>query len=173
MLEEYKKRPTDFTRQIVAEGTFSDIRVLEAKLLDTLDVKHDPDFYNQHNGNGDFYCKGHTVEARKKIGAAHKGRAGPSGEKNGMFGKKHSDETKAKIKQKAGHFKGKTHTEETKNKMSIAMTGKKHKPYYGRPTKDETKQKIIAANKGRKHSQETRNKMSLAHMKPKGITNDE
>lgn len=129
MKEEYDKRPSDFTRQIVAEGIFTDIRVLEAKLLDTMNVKHDPAFYNQHNGNGDFYCKGHTVEARKKMGAAHKGKNHTEETKNkmsvAMTGKKHksyygrptTEETKQKI---IASNKGQKRSQETRNKMSLA-----------------------------------------------------
>ena len=49
MMEEYNKRPGDFTRQIVAEGTFDDIRVLEEKILKSADVKNDDHYYNMHS----------------------------------------------------------------------------------------------------------------------------
>lgn len=66
-------------------------------------------------------------ECRDKISFANKG------EKNYFYGKKHTEETKAKLclKQKENSFwKGKKHTEETKAKMRLnnckTMLGKKH-----------------------------------------------
>lgn len=53
MLEEYRTRPHDFTRQIVAHGTDSDIRKLERTLLVSLNAKNNPSFYNRHNASGD------------------------------------------------------------------------------------------------------------------------
>lgn len=72
MLEQYKERPDDFTRQIIAEGLLPDIRKLEAKILDSFNVKEDAQFYNQHNGNGDFYCKGHSEKTKKQMSEAKK-----------------------------------------------------------------------------------------------------
>ena len=74
MLEEYEKRPSDFTRQIIADGTLSDIRNLESKILDVLNVKIDESFYNQANGNLSFYCKGHTKKTREKMSKSRKGK---------------------------------------------------------------------------------------------------
>ena len=88
MMEEYNVRPQDFTRQIIANGTFEDIRKLEAILLDTLNVKMDDQFYNQDNGNGNFYLKHKTEEHKRKLSEYFKGRPrGPL-----------SEETKAKMR---------------------------------------------------------------------------
>ena len=84
---------------------------------------------------------------------------GKTGEKNNMFGKTHSDETRRKISE-AGKGKtgekhsmfGKTPSEETRRKMSEAQKGK--------TLSDEHKRKISDAAKGRKHSDETKRKMS-------------
>jgi hypothetical protein len=160
VLEEYKKRPSNFVRTIIAKGIYKDIRNLEHLLLKKLNAAKNKDFYNQHNGDGEFYCKGHTDETKKKIAENGKGKTANFGKENGMYGKKHTDETKKKIAEKAGHWQGKKHSEETKNKMSISMKGLKHKPFYGRPMKIETKEKIIKANLGRKMSQQTKQKMS-------------
>ena len=90
-----------------------------------------------------------------------------SGEKNPMYGKKHSQETKAKMtkakKGKKSSFYGKHHKQESKEKMSKAKQGK--------PRSQETKVKISKARKGKyteenspnygkHHTQETRSKMS-------------
>lgn len=80
-----------------------------------------------------------SKETREKIGAAHRGRVWGqdyrdklsaasrgkrSGEHNGFYGKRHSDETKAKISQ---HSSTKRHSAETLLKMSKAQ-----KAYYAK-----------------------------------------
>src|SRR6185312_7201804 len=67
MLEEYTKRPDDFTRQIITEGTYDDCLMLEATILKTADAKNNSDYYNQHNGDGKFVCKNITEETREKL----------------------------------------------------------------------------------------------------------
>ena len=82
-----------------------------------------------------------------------------TGEKNHMYGKHHSEETKKKQSeaQRGPHswnvgFTGKHHSEETKRKMSEACKGKH--------LSDEHKKKIRMAMKGKHHSEETKRKMS-------------
>jgi hypothetical protein len=72
--EQMAIRPQDFTRQIIAVGTFSDMRMLEEVILKTVNAKHDPQFYNLHNCDGDFYNKGHAESTKKKIGIANTGK---------------------------------------------------------------------------------------------------
>ena len=67
MLQEYNKRSHDFTRQIIAEETYSDIRMMEYKILESVDAKNNTDFYNKHNGSGDFYHDMLTEEHKAKI----------------------------------------------------------------------------------------------------------
>jgi hypothetical protein len=122
MLEEYKKRPDDFTRQIIAQGNILDIRKLEAKILKSVNAKVNEDFYNRHNNDG-FYFDGWssntmTEEHKKNIGKATKGRKislehahklheGRRRSKNSpehaaaviasRIGSKHTDDTKIKM----------------------------------------------------------------------------
>lgn len=146
MLEQYHKRPNDFTRQIIALGLYEDIRKLEEVLLKTIDAAKDKTFYNQSNCSSKFYLKDHTEESRNKISIGKTGLKRPdlsernrlgltekhrksisvnhadvSGNKNPIFGKKHSNETRLKMKLNS---KDKnlcsTKSEETKSKMSIA-----------------------------------------------------
>lgn len=99
------------------------------------------------------------------------------GVRNGFFGKKHTEETRAKMRASNLHlqnFLGKKHTEETKAKISAAQVDRP-------PASAETRAKIGAASVGRKpmlgkkHSEaakqkmrdapvtdETREKMSMA-----------
>lgn len=48
MLEEYTKRPNDFSRQIVAYGSFKEMYVLETAILKAAKADKDLGFYNQH-----------------------------------------------------------------------------------------------------------------------------
>jgi hypothetical protein len=92
---------------------------------------------------------------------------GLKGEKNGMFGKKHSDETKKLMKGKNNAMFGKTHSDETKERMSEAKKGEnnamfgktgehhpmfgktgEHHPMFGKTHSDETKERMSEAKKG-------------------------
>ena len=134
-----------------------------------------------------------TTETRKKISDAVKNaiknNGGNIGEKNPMYGKKHSQETKDKIskassnvsqetkdkrskslkesnKGKTPYNKGKTglykHTDEAKEKMS--------KDRKGRVTSQESKDKISEANKGKTRTEECKKRMGdLQKNKPRVV----
>lgn len=83
-----------------------------------------------------------------------------SGEKNGMYGKKHTEETKRKISEnKKGKLAGensphwgKPKSEESRRKMSLSRKGKytgKDNPMYGKTHTEEARRKMSEANKGR------------------------
>ena len=69
MMEEYRKRPQDFSRQIVAEGTLADVRKLEATILQSVNARLNEDFYNKHENDG-LYFEG-WKKGEFKIGRAH------------------------------------------------------------------------------------------------------
>ena len=84
-----------------------------------------------------------------------------AGEKNPMYGKKLSEETRAKLSLNHADFSGKenpmygkAHSEETRAKMSAARKGKK--------LSEETRAKMSTAHKGKKFSEEHRVRMSVA-----------
>lgn len=119
-------------------------------------------------------CSGRvcTEETRKKLSKSRKGKNNPmygvslSGEKNGMYGKHHSEETKQKLREmfsgENGPMFGKHHTEETKKKISESHKGKysgENNPFYGKAHTDETKEKIRNAAKNR-----TDNKKSVVQL---------
>jgi hypothetical protein len=67
MLEQYKKRAHDFARQIIAKGSYGDMIKLETLILKSINAAKDSIFYNQHNGDGKFFNKGHTEKTKTKF----------------------------------------------------------------------------------------------------------
>lgn len=147
MMEEYKIRPKDFTRQIIAEGKFQDIRKLEEVILEAVNAKLDEQFYNQSNGRADFYIKKHSLDAKRKMSQAwqNPNRTKP------MFGRKHSAETIEKIRQRA-----------------IGRVA----PNRGIPHSDEVKDKIRQKAIGRLHTEETKKKISETVKNIKSLNKD-
>lgn len=109
-----------------------------------------------------------SEEHKKKLSAFFKGRKNPlsahKGEKNPFYGKRHSDETMAKIKEsKKGKqsgennpFYGKKHSAETIKKQSDIKKGK--------PCPEYTKLRSSQAHKGKPKSEEARKKLSASLM---------
>ena len=155
MMEEYNKRPSDFTRQIVAEGIWDDIRVLEACLLKAFNVRYDDHFYNQSNGSDKFFSKEKTLAHRKKISESLTGKKqGPRSEETKQkMRKPKSDEHRLKLmgnKNAAGVVK----TPETIAKLKSANTGRKNT--------EESIKNCIDAQKKRYENPEERLKQSDA-----------
>jgi group I intron endonuclease len=88
-----------------------------------------------------------TPEERKE-------KYGKCGERNGMFGKTHSDEVKkmnSELKKDNTNFKGCKHREESKQKMSEIRKNKntgENNSFFGKHHSEETKQKIREKNIG-------------------------
>jgi len=142
VLEEHIKRPNDFTRRIIAEGSVDDMVSLESSILEAANAKSDPTFYNMHNGMGKYVLKAHTKEAKEKIARSKIGKKRPDlsernrsennpaklglcgrntgGELNPMYGRSHTEKS---IKLMSENRKGKGRapkSKETKRKMSEA-----------------------------------------------------
>jgi hypothetical protein len=49
MLENYAARPETFSRDVIAVGSYADMRSLETHILQEFDAAHHPAFYNRHN----------------------------------------------------------------------------------------------------------------------------
>ena len=84
-----------------------------------------------------------------------KEKFGRCGEKNGMYGKTHTEEVRQKfsgLKKGNTYCKGKKLSDETKQKLSNIRknnyTGEDN-PFFGKHHTDETKQKIREKNKGK------------------------
>jgi len=160
MLEEYTKRPDDFTRQIITEGTYDDCLMLEATILKTADAKNNSDYYNQHNGDGKFVCKNITEETREKLRRRvpwNKGKRMPEHQRQKLSKlvpwNKGKIFTHAQKSRMVPWNKGKTMNESQKSKLVCWNRGK-------HLSKDH-KQKISESNKN--PSQEIRNKISEAN----------
>lgn len=148
MLVEYRQRPGEFTRQIVAQGAWKDMLAFEQRLINASGAVKDPHYYNQAHAFGPYHCDN--------------------------TGKTHSPETKAKMA--ASHL-GKIKTPEHIAKLGAARLGRKHTPeacakmaasHLGRtyaPLTPETRAKIGAAHLGKKLTLEHRQKMSLSQRK--------
>jgi group I intron endonuclease len=85
------------------------------------------------------------------------------GNKNGMFGRKHSNESKNLM---SNNRRGKKHTEETKKMWSERRKGK---PSWnkGMEMSEEYRKKLSIIRKGRRHSVETKRKISLSQLREK------
>jgi hypothetical protein len=74
MMKEYKERPEDFTRKIIAEGELHDIRVLEGKILKAVGARLNENYYNKHENDGLFFGGWkhgtHTEEHKKNMSIA-------------------------------------------------------------------------------------------------------
>jgi hypothetical protein len=174
MMAEYRERPTDFTRQIIATGTLNDCAVLEVAIIKQL-LKDKGTCYNRAAGKmiindvGPNLGKKFTVEHKKKLSDAKIGKKLTKPRKpiteetrkrlsNSHKGQIQSIEARAK---NSAAQKGKTISEKQRLQISLVHRGK--------ILSNETKQKLsnshlgkIAWNKGIKWSEETKAKLKAA-----------
>ena len=151
MLSEHKKRPLDFTREILFSGSYDMCAKFEKALIDGLFKQDKGTFYNRSNGRKILFDN----EIRKKISEKNKGRKMPLGHIEKMLearkgkpgprtGVVLSDELRQRIsdakKGCVGHNKGKKFTLEQRKKMSESAKNKK-------PISDEHRLKLSLAAK--------------------------
>lgn len=114
--------------------------------------------YNLESGGG--ILKVVSDESRKRNSESKMGN------KNWIFGKHHSEQTRDKIRLA---LLGKRLSESTKSKISKAIGGKNHY-CFGKHLSADTRKKISESNKGKSnrsgqhHSEETKKKLSLSHI---------
>lgn len=152
--EEYSKRPQDFTRQVIGEGTYEDCLKLETSILKTVDAKHDPNYYNQHNGDGKFYNKHVSESQKRKQSATMKGRPSPN------KGKKMPPEFGAAISKRMKGVKRGPDSQETRMKKSASSKGVAKSP--------EHRKALSEANKGKKLTPKTIAKLKYIWNTPEG-----
>ena len=138
---------TEWSRDIIANGSPADMLNLETTLLELFDAKNDLRSYNQHNGDGRFTTTG--------LPAHNKGKKQPRGTPSWNSGKPNPEHS-AKMKGKPAHNKGVPMSEEQKKKIALTRKGqpspKKGKP--GVPSTPEANAKRSETLKGRKQSPE-------------------
>jgi hypothetical protein len=142
------KHANDTTRYLLANGIRREIRIIA-----TFDNKKSAFEFEQERIEFWWYLKDHGILTNQTLG----GDSGPvlCGNDNGFFGRKHSEESKAKmsaaLKGRKPPITGKRHTEESKAKMSASHKGKTgNKTMLGRKHSEETKAKMRAAKLGKK-----------------------
>jgi group I intron endonuclease len=147
--------------------TEGEAKEIELQYLTDLSIRDKMYNLNYNNSGGDLLTHHPNKEAiREKIIETHKAnlskmtseersiKYGKCGEKNGMYGKTHTDEVKKNnsiLKKGNTNFKGHKHTEETKQKFSEMRKNKNtgnENPFFGKKHTEETKQKIREKNMG-------------------------
>jgi hypothetical protein len=148
-----KQNPTEWKREIIKTGSPEEMIELETTLLESLDAKHNPMSFNQHNGDGKFTRTGVKVseDTRKKqsesIKKVHPNRGKPSPNR----GKIASEETRKKQSESKLGKKRKPFTEQTRDKIRQAKLGSNN-PSYGKTPSEETREKLRQANQGKKET---------------------
>lgn len=187
MLEEYNKRPEDFIRQILMEGTVEECSSLETSILVTIDAMHTDAFYNQNNGNGEGFVNKHCTEDHKrKIGNANRGKT--SWVKGKQLSKQHREKVSKShigVKLSKEHCRriSESHKGATpwnKGKKMSKKYGENISKHHGMRGKTpwnkgktgvynaDTIEKMSIASRGRKrrpHSEEHKKNLSISHKK--------
>jgi len=151
-----------FEFRIICKGLEEYIKEMEIRAIRILET-FGPKGYNLTIGGEGSTGIRPSIETRRKIGEAHRGKITSKETRKKMSeaqkGKTHSLETRRKISE--GH---KNPSEETRRKMSEA----------GRNISDETRRKMSEAHKGKTLSLEHRKKIGDAHKgKKKRLHSDE
>ncbi len=146
MLEEYKKRPADFTRKILSIGTYSGCLYIETKILKSIDAKRKEDYYNRRNG-GRPYIKSFTELHKQRISEKLKGRI-------------LNENQLLAMKMFANNGLGKKRSMETKLKISLSLKGKKIA--LGQKRSPESKKRISESLKGKPKSELAKMNMKIA-----------
>jgi hypothetical protein len=128
MLHEYKQRTQDFTREILANGTYAEMCKFETAILKSVDAVKNESFYNRamNNGKG-ANLKPHSNHTKEKISKANIGnpkhaargkRPLFAGTGNHFYGKSHSNETKEMMSKKA---KARSQGSSNNNAMTLVI----------------------------------------------------
>jgi hypothetical protein len=175
MLKEYRERPQDFTRQIVAVGLYETCRSFEITLIKAMFAQNVL-CYNLNYGGVVL----HTPEIKSKISATHKGKVISEEHKLAIRvwhqtkRSPTSEETKERIRQARIGVPRPPLSAKWKENISKSLTGKKRSKEFGAaitarqlgtkrsPHTDAVKEKIRRSQLGRKHTPETIEKLRAA-----------
>lgn len=149
-------------------NTEEEAKGIELQYLTDLSIRNMLYNLNYNNSGGDLLSNHPDKEAiREKILKSHqetvskmssderKQKYGKCGERNGMYGKTHTDEVRKKfseLKKGNTYCRGKKLKDETKQKLSEIRKNKytgEDNPFFGKHHTEETKQKIKEKNKGK------------------------
>jgi hypothetical protein len=147
--------------EILAIGPAWYIRQLETKFLLLLDAKNDPMSFNQSNASfdpGNRLGRKESLETRRRKSAARIGDKNPMygkrGENSPHWGKKHTEESKEKTREKLKAY-AKNRPSEHNLKISAALTGNpkvglfgERNPRYGKPASENAKLMSKIKNSG-------------------------
>lgn len=172
MLKEHKARPADFSRQIIAVGSYETCRIFEIQLIKAM-FSQGINCYNLNYGGVVL----HTPEIRAKISKTHKGKVISAAHKaaiaewNKTKRQPTPEETKEKIRQTKAGIKRGPLSQEWRDKIGAALSGQKRSKEFGEavtarqlgtkrgPYPEAAKEKQRLAQTGRKHSPETIEKL--------------
>lgn len=133
-----KYGPDAFDVEVLKEcSSYEEMNALEKSYIQEYSSLY-PNGYNLTTGGNNGQ---HVEETKKKISEAQKGQ------KNHMYGKKASEETKRKMRESHKN-RPKIYTEEYRKKMSERVRGEKH-PMYGKTHTPEAIEKIRKTSTGR------------------------
>lgn len=126
--------------------------IKEQEFISAFDAVNNDSFYNLAPGGdgGDIF---HSLPLERQQQIREKASQNSKGEKNGMYGKHHSEETKQKLRQVNKDY---TKTESFKQTMSLVTTGEKN-GMYGKKHTEESKKKMSDSKKGKKLGAENGN----------------
>ena len=147
-------------------NTDKEAKEIELQYLTDLSIRNKLYNLNYNNSGGDLLTnhpdkesireqilKSYTETISKMSSEERKEKYGKNGEKNGMYGKTHTEEARKKFSEVHtgnSYCKGKKASDETKKKFSeIAKQriGEKN-PFFGKHHTEETKEKLREKNKG-------------------------
>lgn len=164
VLTEYNSRPFDFDREILAVGSFKEMALTESQLLQMIDARNNPGFYNKHNVDGLFRTQGPLSDSHKeKISRSMRGNVITAETKekirSSMTGFKRGPLTDDQRLRLSKIRKGRKLSEEHRKKISANHKGGTPKGFVFGPRSAETRQRISASLLGHEVTEETRSKI--------------
>lgn len=137
----------------------------EQEYIKIFNAVQNPEFYNLAPGGdgGDIF---HSLPKERQEQIRQEASIRNSGSGNGMYGKKHSQETKEKLKKIDKSY---TQTAKYKYNMSITMSGEKN-GMYGKQHSEAAKEKMSLAKKGKKLGKENSNAKGISAYKDMEMT---
>lgn len=168
---ELKNHPESFIYEILSlHDTRSESYIEESRLHKLYDVMNNNEFYNMTNHGSNKFTTCGMVAVRDTFNNTMLVSINDERYLNGELvsvnlGRKASDETRLKMSERNkgdnNHFYGKKHTNETKAKLA-EYSGDKSS-MYGKSHTDEVKKYLSYINKGRNVSDETKEKLKIVN----------